>query len=583
MTAPGRHPTSDGTGPSGTGDDTADWIDELELVDHHCHAVVGTDLDRPAFEQLLGESGRAAPAGCSAFDTNLGLAVRAWCAPVLDLPRGASAADYVQRRLTLGAAEVNARFLALGARELLVDTGYRSDELVSLEQLGRWTGGPVHEIARLETIAEEVVAALRRRGARPSAAAEVYAEVFAAAVAERTSAVGWKSVAAYRCGLDIDWSRPTPAEVRAAAHEWLGAGPGGGGAAPGRLAHPVLIRHGVWTAIDTGRPVQFHTGFGDTDARLPGSDPTHLSGLIAACAGTGTSIMLLHCWPRHREAGYLAQMWPHVHLDIGETIPHVGHRASAVLAETLELAPWHKVLYSSDAFGLAELFHLGARLHRRALATALAPLAEMGLDGPRAGAPGQPGHERERPPRLPGPGDAGRPGRGVSYYRPVIRPYRQLDIPPPVMAPQELNDFLSQAFPPSGDGFEVVEVTATGTVVRLPIGAEHQRPGGTVSGPTMMKLADGAAWMATLSRIGPVAMAVTSSLNIHFLRKPSLAADLWAEAELVRLGRRLSVTEVNLLSAGSGDLVAHATVTYAIPSAAPPDSAIPRSPLRLPP
>jgi hypothetical protein len=357
-------------------------VDDLELIDHHCHAVVGGDLGLEEFGMLLGESGRPAPPGCSAFDTNLGLAVRAWCAPVLGLPPGASADDYVERRLALGADEVNARLLAGGATELLVDTGYRSDELVSLEQLGRWAGGPVHEITRLETLAEEIAAALHAGARLESAAADAYADLLAAAVASHSAAAGWKSVAAYRCGLDIDWRRPGPGEVRAAAAEWLAAGPTAAhGAVRWRLDHPVLIRHGVWTALDTGRPVQFHTGFGDTDARLLGSDPALLSGLIADSADLGTPIMLLHCWPHHREAGYLAQVWPHVYLDIGEAIPHVGHRGPAVVAETLELAPWHKLLYSSDAFGLAELYHLGVVIQRRALRAVLAPLGASGLDG----------------------------------------------------------------------------------------------------------------------------------------------------------------------------------------------------------
>jgi hypothetical protein len=397
-------PTSDG-----------DWIAALPLVDHHCHAVVGDDLDDAAFEALLGESGRPAPPGCSGWDTALGLAVRAWCAPVLDLPAGSPAADYLRRRRELGASEVNARMLAGGAHELLVDTGYRSDELVSLDRLGGWAGGTAQEIVRLETVAEDVAGALRTGRAGPDAAAAGYAEALGAALAARVDPVGppgassagavgpvaaksvaaeepkgmsvaavgrrpvgWKSVAAYRCGLDIDWTRHTPTEVRAAADRWLHAGPGESGG--WRLSDPVLIRHGVWCALDTGLPVQFHTGFGDTDARLPASDPTLLSGLIADSVDVGTPIVLLHCWPRHREAGYLAHVWPHVHLDVSLALPHVGRRGPAVLAETLELAPWHKVLYASDAFGLAELFHLGARIHRQALREAVASLADMGMD-----------------------------------------------------------------------------------------------------------------------------------------------------------------------------------------------------------
>jgi uncharacterized protein (TIGR00369 family) len=133
------------------------------------------------------------------------------------------------------------------------------------------------------------------------------------------------------------------------------------------------------------------------------------------------------------------------------------------------------------------------------------------------------------------------------------------------MTPEELNAFLAEAFPKVPRAYRVAEVTAEGVVLRLPVGDEHERPGGTVSGPTMMGLADGAAWLATLSRIGPVALAVTSNLTINFLRKPPMA-DLWAHAAILKLGRRLSVCDVHIVSHASGDLVAQATVTYAIPA-----------------
>lgn len=148
-------------------------------------------------------------------------------------------------------------------------------------------------------------------------------------------------------------------------------------------------------------------------------------------------------------------------------------------------------------------------------------------------------------------------------------PVPRRSLPDPVMTAEDCNRFLEEAFPQFERSYEVTEVTDDGVVVRIPIGAEHERPGGTVSGPVMMTAADSAAWLATLSRIGPVALAVTSSLTIDFLRKPSLDADLWARAGLLKLGRRLSVSEVALVSGpedGAGELVAHATVTYAIPS-----------------
>jgi uncharacterized protein (TIGR00369 family) len=93
------------------------------------------------------------------------------------------------------------------------------------------------------------------------------------------------------------------------------------------------------------------------------------------------------------------------------------------------------------------------------------------------------------------------------------------------------------------------------------------RPGGTISGPTLMALADLTMYVVLLSAIGPVALAVTINLNINFLRKGAPGKDVLAEAKLLKLGRRLAVGEVNLLSGTSPDPIAHVTVTYSIPNA----------------
>ncbi len=119
---------------------------------------------------------------------------------------------------------------------------------------------------------------------------------------------------------------------------------------------------------------QLHTGFGDPDVDLARSDPALLTEFLRASV-TGPAVLLLHCYPYHRHAAYLASVFPHVHLDIGLAIPHVGRRAGAVLAETLELAPFHKLLYSSDAYGLAELYLLGAVGFRDAVDEVLDELA----------------------------------------------------------------------------------------------------------------------------------------------------------------------------------------------------------------
>ena len=94
-------------------------------------------------------------------------------------------------------------------------------------------------------------------------------------------------------------------------------------------------------------------------------------------------MLLLHCYPYHRHAAYLAAVMPHVYLDVGLAIPHVGRRGTAVLAETLELAPFHKLLYSSDAYGLAELYLLAAVAFREGLGEVLAGLQIGGADADR--------------------------------------------------------------------------------------------------------------------------------------------------------------------------------------------------------
>jgi hypothetical protein len=129
----------------------------------------------------------------------------------------------------------------------------------------------------------------------------------------------------------------------------------------------VLHRFLIWCGVDLGMPVQFHVGYGDRDVDLHRCDPLLLTGLLRAIEPAGTPVMLLHNYPYHRKAGYLAQVFPNVYVDVGLATHNVGHRAPALIAETLELAPFGKFLYSSDAFGLPELHYLGAVLFRRGL------------------------------------------------------------------------------------------------------------------------------------------------------------------------------------------------------------------------
>lgn len=131
---------------------------------------------------------------------------------------------------------------------------------------------------------------------------------------------------------------------------------------------------------------------------------------------------------------------------------------------------------------------------------------------------------------------------------------------------EELQAILEAAFP-GNDVPHVEQVQGDTVLVRQSVDDRHGRPGGTLSGPTMMMLADTSAWMAILAQIGPVLLAVTTSLHIDFLRKPDVT-DLMARATLLKLGRKLAVVDVSLYSFGHDELVAKAQVTYSLPSSA---------------
>lgn len=137
----------------------------------------------------------------------------------------------------------------------------------------------------------------------------------------------------------------------------------------------------------------------------------------------------------------------------------------------------------------------------------------------------------------------------------------------PIMSVEELDRFMDMAFPQMHEGgrLNVIEEVGPGTArLRLRYSDRNLRPGGTISGPAMMALADYAMYAVVLAHVGPVALAVTTNLNINFLRKPG-PDDIVAEAKLLKLGRRLAVGDVLMWQEGLDGPVAHVTSTYSIP------------------
>ena len=137
----------------------------------------------------------------------------------------------------------------------------------------------------------------------------------------------------------------------------------------------------------------------------------------------------------------------------------------------------------------------------------------------------------------------------------------------PAMSAEAIVELLLAEFPQAfypGCGHSIERVAYGDVRVRWRFAETSLRPGGTVSGPTMMELADFAMYVAVFSAIGPQPLAVTTNLNINFLRKPT-RADLLADARLMKIGKRLAVGEVTIFSEGAEELVAHVTATYSIP------------------
>ncbi len=342
------------------------FIDALPLIDHHCHGVVSRDLDRAGLEALMTE-GHRRPPGVSQFDKPLGLMVQRWCAPVLDLEPYASPEAYVERRMALGTAEITRRLVGgAGAALLILDTGLRATEILDVAGMTAATGVAAREVVRIEAVMEAVA----RSGVTSGAA---LLQGFDAQLAARAGdAVGLKSIVAYRTSFDIDQTAPSVAAAALAGDAWLSALAAG---TARRLEDETLIRYALWRAGEVcrerGFPLQLHVGFGDRDVRMPKCDPTLFAPFIASMEQWDVPITLLHCYPFIREAGWMAEVYSNVYMDIGVIQNFTGPAAPRIVAEAMELTPFLKHLYSSDAFGLPELYFLGARLFRNALARVL--------------------------------------------------------------------------------------------------------------------------------------------------------------------------------------------------------------------
>jgi predicted TIM-barrel fold metal-dependent hydrolase len=338
--------------------DTSSRRIDLPLIDHHCHGLVETELSDDEFRSLATESDWPGPAGTDSLDSPFGLAVRRLCAPILGLEPLVPIDEYLAQRRDIGASAANRRLLrSTGTTEFLLDTGIPDAQLLDPTAMAACAGARTREIVRIETVAEHL--------ASESTAAGFVSRLPEALAARSREAVGLKSIIAYRHGFDIPAERPTGREALKAADEWFRAARTTG---TFRITDPVLLRFGLWAGIDTGLPIQLHTGYGDGDIELFRADPSRLTSLFHATRSLGVVFMLLHSYPFVREAGILAQIFPHVYLDVGLVSHYLGPGSGTAVRQAMEIAPFSKILYSSDSYGLGEHYAVSAANWRTSFA-----------------------------------------------------------------------------------------------------------------------------------------------------------------------------------------------------------------------
>jgi hypothetical protein len=343
-------------------------LTSVPVVDNHCHglyaAQTASDVQawRGHFTESRAPRMREVHAGQTLFYRRLICELAAFfdCAPeeaAVLAARGALAQD----------ALISALLRAAHIEALLIDQGYPPRDLLLPDaEVTRLAGCRTMPMLRLELLMQGLIAQYETLAAVEEALRAALADVRGAGY------VALKSIVAYRTGLEIRvWEREE-AEAAFAVARWEVSEKGAL-----RLAHKPLLDtllHIAFTeAARQEMPVQFHTGYGDTDADLRLANPLHLRAVLETPRYRGMPVVLLHaCYPYTREGGYLAAVYEQVYLDLSYGIPFLSYDEMAAFTRAaLGVAPYTKLLYSSDAVGVPELHWLSAISARRVLGEAL--------------------------------------------------------------------------------------------------------------------------------------------------------------------------------------------------------------------
>lgn len=353
-------------------------LDDIPIVDNHCHSLLRSQPpDDDAFRIHLTESAFPEIAR-DHIPTSLAyhwaireMAALLDCEPTPDAVHAARR-DRGVEWLTREVVQ-RARF-----KTWLIDTGYGAETTFSLDELRDLAPCRIEEVLRLEPLIEGLIL--------DASTFDGFIDTYRAAISglRDRGIVGMKSVLAYRTGLHIeDVARDDAARAFATVHE------SGKRAGSLRIESKPLLDHLIVIAVSEsarqGVPIQFHTGLGDPDLDLTLVDPAALR-ILFADRFRAAPIVLLHTgYPYVRSLAYLAAMFPNVYADMGEAILFAPGEATEIYRELLGLAPASKLLFSTDASLVPELYWIGARIGRRALGRVLDEhIADGALDEPTA-------------------------------------------------------------------------------------------------------------------------------------------------------------------------------------------------------
>lgn len=348
-------------------------LSTIPILDHHCHALLrnGGPFTALEFQRFFTESGDATMRAQHVPHTVFYRWAIKELAAFLDCAPHAEAV--LTARAAIASAELAHRmFQDANITTILLDYGFQSSETYTYQELRTYLPCRIEPILRLETLAQDLIVQHETFGQM------LDAYIATVENARATGHVALKSIAAYRTGLQIAPAARGEAEIIFIQLKETARREG-----TVRLAHKPLNDYLLLTALAIAErqalPVQFHTGFGDNDLDMLLANPFHMRYLFECGHYTHVPFVLLHAsYPYVRELGYLAAIYPNVWMDVGLAIPHVSSEIPAIWRQALGLTPTSKILFSTDAYSIPEIYWLAARWGRWGLAKVLGELIEIG-------------------------------------------------------------------------------------------------------------------------------------------------------------------------------------------------------------